>query len=122
SRFLFAWFCVCVFPRPPRSSLFPYTTLFRSQVQHRLVDVESAAAVAGIDEVAHMRTGAAGQVQVPLAAVAKQLLQPLRAVALRLVVDIGAHEVVVTGQVGIEGIAGHGELLAKKGRASYRPT
>src|SRR5690606_40960638 len=84
SRFLFAWFCVCVFPRPPRSSLFPYTTLFRSQVQHRLVDVESAAAVAGIDEVAHMRTGAAGQVQVPLAAVAKQLLQPLRAVALRL--------------------------------------
>src|SRR5690606_39766792 len=30
-------FCVCRFPRPPRSTLFPYTTLFRSfrSAQHR---------------------------------------------------------------------------------------
>ena len=44
-------------------------------------------------------------------AVAKQLLQPVDTVALRLIVDIGTHQVVVIRQVGVEGINGHSGLL-----------
>ncbi|MNJ60844.1 hypothetical protein D3C77_566040 [compost metagenome] len=80
-------------------------------VQHGLVDVQTAAPVAGIDKMAHVRPGSAGQIQMPRPAVAEQLLQPMNTVALRPVVDIGAHEIVVTRQVGIESIAGHGDLM-----------
>lgn len=79
-------------------------------VQHGLVDVEPAALVAEIDEVSDVRPGPAGQIEVPDTAVAEDLLQPMNAVALRLVVDIGAHQIVITGQVGIEGVDGHGDL------------
>ena len=51
-----------------------------------------------------------GIIEVADAGVAEQLLQPVDAVALRLIVDIGAHQVVITGQVGVEGIAGHDDL------------
>src|SRR3712207_8626619 len=33
------WFFFLMIPRPPRSSLFPYTTLFRSRVVHDLREV-----------------------------------------------------------------------------------
>lgn len=79
-------------------------------VEHGLVDVEAGALVAGVDEVAHVGAGAAGEVQVADAAVAEELLNAVHAVALRAVVDVGAHQVVVTGQVGVEGVAGHGDL------------
>lgn len=39
----------------------------------------------------------------PGATVTEKLLQPMNAVALRLIVDIGTHQVVITGQVGIRG-------------------
>src|SRR5690606_9178446 len=95
-------------------------------VQHGLVDVEPAALVAEVDEMTDVRPRPAGQVEVPDTAVAKDLLQPMNTTALRLVVDIGAHQVVITGQVGIEGIDGHGDLTlftrrAVGGRASYSP-
>ena len=44
-------------------------------VQHRLVDVEPAAFKSRVDEIPHMRTGATGEIQVPAAAIAEQLLQ-----------------------------------------------
>src|SRR3712207_2066863 len=39
--------------RPPRSTLFPYTTLFRSEVQ-ALVQMKAAPKLAGTDELAQM--------------------------------------------------------------------
>ena len=78
-------------------------------VEHRLVDVQPAAGVAGIEEMAHVRAGTAGQVEMALAAVAEQLLQAVHAVALRGVVDVRAHQVVIARQVGIESVAGHGD-------------
>src|SRR5690606_15378182 len=88
-------------------------------VEHWLVDVQAAAGVAGIDKMAHMRAGTAGQVEVTLAAVAEQLLQALHAVALRGVVDVRAHQIVIARQVGIEGVAGHDDRQDFEGRASY---
>lgn len=91
-------------------------------VQHGLVDVEPAAFIAGIDEVPHVRPGATGEIEVPGSGIAEQLLQPLDTAALGAIVDIGAHQIVVTRQVGIEGVAGHGDLEMFKcgvgGRAS----
>ncbi len=72
--------------------------------------------------MADVRARAASQVQMPSPAVAEQLLQSLDTVALRPVVDVRAHEVVVTRQVGIESIAGHDDLMCEggfSGRASY---
>jgi len=62
-----------------------------------------------------MRPGTTGEIQVPPAAVAEQLLQAMDAVALRAVIDIGTHEVVVTRQVGVDGGAGHDDLLSGRG-------
>ncbi|MNE26289.1 hypothetical protein D3C80_1196480 [compost metagenome] len=87
-------------------------------VQHRLVDVEATARIAGVDEVADMRPGSTGQIEMPAPAIAEQLLQPVSAVALRRVVDVGAHQVVIAGQVVVEGIAGHEGLMFQTGRAS----
>src|SRR3546814_3250245 len=82
--------------------------------QHRLVDVEPAAGIAGIDEMADVRASAAGEVQMPRPAVAEQLLQPVDTVALRPVVDVRTHEIVITRQVGIESIAGHDDLMCEE--------
>src|SRR5205807_10069798 len=35
-------FFFLLLPRPPRSTLFPYTTLFRSQVERKLIDLNHA--------------------------------------------------------------------------------
>src|SRR3989442_11343766 len=43
--------------RPPRSTLFPYTTLFRSPVEHRLINTFQ---VGGICCLLHDREGMAG--------------------------------------------------------------
>lgn len=90
------------------------------EVEHRLVDVQAGAAIAEIEEVPHVRAGTAGQVQVPPALVAEQLVQATHAVALRLVVDVGAHQVVIVGQVGVQRGGGHGRQgPAAKGAAWY---
>ena len=90
------------------------------EVEHRLVDVQTGAAIAEIEEVPHVRAGTAGQVQVPPALVAEQLVQATHAVALRLVVDVGAHQVVIVGQVGVQRGGGHGRQgPAAKGAAWY---
>src|SRR5690606_16941494 len=66
-------------------------------VQHGLVDVEPGAVIAVIDEMTNMRPSSTGQIEMPGATVTEKLLQPMNAVALRLIVDIGAHQVVITG-------------------------
>src|SRR5437764_3142238 len=38
-------------PRPPRSTLFPYTTLFRSSEGLRVLRIDDDRVIAGIDEV-----------------------------------------------------------------------
>ena len=91
-----------------------FRATYRGAVEHRLVDVEATAGKSGIDEVAHVRPGPAGEVQVAPATVAEQLLQALDAVALCAVIDIGAHQIVITREVGIERIAGHGGLLIER--------
>src|SRR5690606_40756065 len=58
-------FALVVFARPPRSALFPYTTLFRSQALDRLAVgraqlVEAGVAEAGVVDVRADRGGAAG--------------------------------------------------------------
>ena len=63
-----------------------------------------------------MRPGPTGEIQMAFAGVAKQLLQPVNTAALRLIVDIGTHQVVIARQVGIKGIAGHGDLMDELGR------
>lgn len=91
-------------------------------VQHGLVDVEPAALKSGIKKVPNVRPGPTGQIKMPFATIAKQLLQPLNATALRAVVDISAHEIVVARKVGVDGVTGHGDLryeVAHWGRASY---
>ena len=75
--------------------------------QHRRIEVQSAALEAGIEKMPHMGTGAAGEIQVAAAAVAEQPLQAQHRLALRLVVDVGAEQVVVGRQVGVEGGGGH---------------
>ena len=60
-------------------------------VEHRLIDIQSAALVARIKKMAHMRPRPTGQIQMPFATVTEQLLQPLNTLALRPVVDIRAH-------------------------------
>src|SRR3989338_689488 len=80
-------------------------------VEDRLINIQAAADVAGFNKMLHMRPRSAGQVEVAAAGIAEQLLQPMNAVALRLVVDIGAHQIVIIGQVGVEGIYGHSDLM-----------
>ena len=82
-------------------------------IEHRLVDIQTAAHIAHIKQVPHMRSGATGQIQMALATVAQQLLQAMNALALRLVVDFGTHQIVVTGKVGIDGVDGHESLGLK---------
>ncbi len=97
-----------------------FGTALSGEVEHRLVDVQAGAAIAEIEEVPHVRAGTAGQVQVPPALVAEQLVQATHAVALRLVVDVGAHQVVIVGQVGVQRGGGHGRQgPAAKGAAWY---
>src|SRR5689334_24642396 len=56
SAFLFASlsFFFLMIRRPPRSTLFPYTTLFRSAIGVELEDVE---AVVGVDDHGHRQRG-----------------------------------------------------------------
>ena len=75
--------------------------------QHRRIEVQPAALEAGIEKMPHMGTGAAGEIQVAAAAVAEQPLQAQHRLALGLVVDVGAKQVVVGRQVGVEGGGGH---------------
>ncbi len=54
-----------------------------------------------------MGAGAASEVEMTSAAVAEQPLQAQYRLALGLVVDVGAEQVVVGRQVGVEGGGGH---------------
>ena len=54
-----------------------------------------------------MRPSPADEIQMPDPSVTEYLLQPLNRVALRLIVDIRAHQIVMIGQVGVEGINAH---------------
>ena len=71
--------------------------------EHRRIEVQPAALEAGIEEMPHMGAGAAGEIQVMAAAVAEQPLQAQNCLALGPVVDVGAEQVVVGRQVGVEG-------------------
>lgn len=77
------------------------------EVQHRLADVQAGAVVAKVEEMTHMGPGAAGQVQVPTPVIAEQLVQPANAVTLCAIVDVGAHQVVVDGKIGVQRVGGH---------------
>ncbi len=79
--------------------------------QHRRIEVQPAALEAGIEKVPHMGTGAAGEVEMTAATVAEQSLQAQHRLALGPVVDVGAEQVVVGRQVGVEGGGGHRQGL-----------
>ena len=51
----------------------------------------------------------------PRTSIAEQLVQALHGVALRTIVDVGAHQVVVVGQIRIKGIDGHQDLAMTGG-------
>src|SRR5205807_10275531 len=57
SPFYSFFFFFLIIPRPPRSTLFPYTTLFRSQVAYR----EKLTKAATVDYQHKKQTGGTGQ-------------------------------------------------------------
>src|SRR2546430_11297316 len=93
--------------RPPRSTLFPYTTLFRSQVARRdnLVDEAGAIRLLSVDHVAR-------EDQAERIAFADQPGQPLRAPIARgdAELDLGLAE--LGGFARDPQVARHGELAA----------
>src|SRR5256885_13341012 len=51
--------------RPPRSTLFPYTTLFRSELTKRVIIVDTSNEIGGDGDIAHPGIGASRRMQVP---------------------------------------------------------